>query len=344
MLKVLRAVGDEFEIEELETGDTDVVSAEMLVLLLAKNEFEGCKHSRNGIEVRYNGVEPYEIAVEVWKPISIYNCKTEAGVWKYWVSNLGRLASSSYIDTRNHSREAHILSGSIMTYGYRVVILRVNNIPKTFRVCRIVATEFVFNKSNHPIVNHKNECKSEDWCGNLEWCTYAYNITYNDLHLRKVESMKRRVRQYSLSGKFLKEFESLSAAKESLGISGVGGISKCCRRDKDYSYAVGFIWRYSDDDELYTLSEEDRRLLVDCRCKYVRQYNLNGEFIGEYSSMSSAERSSGVNVTHISNVCRRVGNHRTAGGFLWRHPDDDEFADRPENVKAIAEWRQSHNV
>ena len=347
MLKVLGVVADKFRIKDLEDGSEELVTADVLVLLLARNEFDGCKHSRNGIEVWYNGVEPYEIAIEVWKPISVYNCKTQDGVWKYWVSNLGRVASPSYVDRLGRFHEAHILHGAINIQGYVDIILRVNNKARKFRRCRIVAIEFVFNNHSYPIVNHKNEVKNADWCGNLEWCTYQYNMTYNDMHLRRGLQFRKRVRQYTLSGVFVKEFGSLNEAALSVSNASCSGISQCCRRHKNCNHAAGFIWRHVDDDELYALSEEDRQRLIRRHFHYaqhVRQYNLDGSFVNEYSSGRSASLNSGAGSSHISKVCRKLDGFISAGGFLWRYASDDEFADRPENVKAIAEWRRSHNV
>lgn len=54
--------------------------------------------------------------------------------------------------------------------------------------------------------------------------------------------------------------------------------------------------------------------------KSVRQYNLNGEFICEYASISLAGRVTGVSFTKISLVCK--GQRLSAGGFGWRFASD----------------------
>lgn len=344
MYKVVGKEDDMFKVLDMDTGEDELLSAKELVLALGVAEIDGCKHSRNGIEVWYDGVEPYEIAIEVWKPVSLYNCKTQDGVWKYWVSNFGQVAVASYVDRVGRTHDARILLGSISKFGYRNVILRVDGGEKSLRVCRLVATEFVFNKHGCPIVNHKNEVKDEDWCGNLEWCTYSYNNTYNNIQFRRVESLKKCVRQYSLSGKFIKEFESLRDAREFLGVLSSTCIGKCCRRDKNYNHVHGFVWRFVNDDELYDLPEVARKYLISCMCKFVRQYSLNGEFICEYVSAVLASCCTGANRSSILSVCKRRETFTSAGGFIWRHAYDDEFADKPENIKAIAERGVRQNV
>lgn len=61
--------------------------------------------------------------------------------------------------------------------GYRSVTL--NGVP--YRHHRIIATLFVPNPYNLPMVNHKNEIKSDNRACNLEWCTNAYNMSYGSM-------------------------------------------------------------------------------------------------------------------------------------------------------------------
>lgn len=57
----------------------------------------------------------------------------------------------------------------------------------------------------------------------------------------------RAVLQYSLSGKFIREWESLKQVQDEIGINYVG-IYSCCRFHKNYPHAGGFIWRYKESD------------------------------------------------------------------------------------------------
>ena len=45
--------------------------------------------------------------IEIWKPVQIYNHKLSIGIWKYEISNLGRVRIPEYIDTKKrfHMRE-----------------------------------------------------------------------------------------------------------------------------------------------------------------------------------------------------------------------------------------------
>lgn len=48
----------------------------------------------------------------------------------------------------------------------------------------------------------------------------------------------------------------------------------------------------------------------------VIQYDLNGNFIKEYNSISDAYRKTNVSISGISKVCK--GQRKTAGGFVWK--------------------------
>lgn len=72
-----------------------------------------------------------------------------------------------------------ILKYSIDKDGYRKVTLMKDGKMYYFRICRLVAEEFIPNPNNYPVVNHKNEIKNDDTVNNLEWCTNAYNTRYS---------------------------------------------------------------------------------------------------------------------------------------------------------------------
>ena len=73
--------------------------------------------------------------------------------------------------------------------GYkRVAIVGDDGIRVKQRVCRLVALTYIENPNNYPIVNHKNEIKSDDNVCNLEWCTYSYNAQYSKAWLKRKRS------------------------------------------------------------------------------------------------------------------------------------------------------------
>lgn len=106
------------------------------------------------------------------------------------------------------------------------------------------------------------------------------------------------------------EYDSISQASKLTGIS-VGNISNCCRgRLKSIN---GQIWKYK--------YEEDGSIdTTKSRSKQVIQFDKNHIKISEYSSMSEAERVTGVSISGIGACCKH--KRLTAGGFIWRYVDE----------------------
>ena len=110
--------------------------------------------------------------MEIWKKIEGYE--------NYSVSTYGRV---------RNDKTGRILKPMDKNKGY----LYVNLQDKCHRIHRLVAQTFIPNPNNYPIVNHKDEDKSNNNVKNLEWCTSQYNNTYGTVVERRVNSNKTRI-------------------------------------------------------------------------------------------------------------------------------------------------------
>lgn len=173
---------------------------------------------------------------EIWKDIEGYE-----GL--YQVSNMGRVRSL---------RKNIILKKSITNRGYERVVLFIGNKPKGFTVHRLVAMAFIPNPDNLPQVNHKDENKTNNCAGNLEWCTQEYNHNYGTINIRisqkqlNDKNKSKVVLQYTLDGTFIKEWKSTRDVKRNLGFTHTR-ISECCRNIRKTAY--GYIWKYKKEIE-----------------------------------------------------------------------------------------------
>lgn len=92
----------------------------------------------------------------------------------YDISNNGEVRSWYY--GKKHLSVPLIRKTKLDKDGYVSVILKHNNVKKTYLVHRLVAKAFIPNPDNLPQINHKDGNKENNNVNNLEWCTAKYNI------------------------------------------------------------------------------------------------------------------------------------------------------------------------
>lgn len=177
-------------------------------------------------------------------------------------------------------------------FGYKDVILWKNNKMKNKRVHRLVAEAFIPNPNLYPIINHKDENRSNNNVENLEWCTYKYNSNYKNSRKRcsKNSGNNRKVLQIDFDGNIISEYYNMSEASR---ISGVNQslISQCCRMEK--TRGGGFLWCFSEN-------KNDICKLVKNRLG--RYFRLRD---GSYITVKQLSRAINVNESTIwSNVYR----------------------------------------
>lgn len=187
--------------------------------------------------------------IEVWKDIPEYQ-------GYYQISDRGRVkslmrtvtvkSSTKYPNGRSVVYKEKILNPMCDANGYLFVQLYKNDKFKSKRIHRIVAQVFLQNPNGFSQVNHKDENKENNRVDNLEWCDAKYNVNYGTGKYRKVRN-NIPVKQYDLSGNFIKQYNSATEATKDLKIPQYRAkdILKVCRGVG--KTVNGYIWKFTNN-------------------------------------------------------------------------------------------------
>lgn len=122
--------------------------------------------------------------------------------------------------------------------GYNTMILSGNHVKKTICIHRIVAEAFIENPNGYGCVNHKDENKLNNAVENLEWCSKAYNNTYNG----KTQRCCKKIIQRDPNTGIETIWDSARKASRA-GIADYKNISACCRGLRKKT--GGYEWRFA---------------------------------------------------------------------------------------------------
>ena len=195
---------------------------------------------------------------EVWKDVFEY-------VGLYQVSNYGRVRSVDRLVVHgNHLKlvKGRILKMRLAGRGYYVVQLSKNGNVSPFNVHRLVGKTFLENPNNLPQINHKDECKTNNFVwvnpdgsvdeskSNLEWCTHNYNLNYGSHNTNISEHKKgkntKQVLQFTTDGTLVKEWDSITEAAKANGLyaQNISGVLHCHQ-----ATCGGYIWKYKKEGD-----------------------------------------------------------------------------------------------
>lgn len=169
-----------------------------------------------------------------------YNTKPEC--WKDVLGYEGLYKISDHGNIYSNYRK-RVLIPQLDQKGYMQIHLYKNKTPKTHAVHRLVAEAFIPNKFNKEQVNHKDENKTNNAAGNLEWATASENVN----HGTRTQRTSKQVIQISKNaGKVVAVYNSIKEASQKTGLLRCQ-ISRCC--NKKAKSTGGFIWMHLEEYE-----------------------------------------------------------------------------------------------
>lgn len=191
---------------------------------------------------------------EIWKPISGFE-------GRYEVSSLGRVRS--LMDNKGN-RRIKIRKTRLTKRGYLYLNLWIKGKMHTKVVHKLVAEAFLDKPDNAQCINHINGVKTDNRVENLEWCTFSENTLHairiglvvdQASHFKmkgkhgKDHPTSKPVKQYTLDGEFIAEYESCVDAANELELK-AGNIQRCARGERKTAH--GYKWRYKGVEWKYS--------------------------------------------------------------------------------------------
>lgn len=179
----------------------------------------------------------------------------------------------------------------------------------------MVALAFVPNPNNKSIINHIDGNKINNRSDNLEWCTTSENVKHAArLGLANYSHLKKKVSQYTIDGRYIRTFDSVTNAAKSINVneSSIRGLL--------YGEGVsigGFAWKWYSGEK----TDIDWRAPTYFK-KPACQYDLNGRLINEFESGRQAEDVTGCWHQTIAKCC--LGERRQTGGFMWKYKNIEQ--------------------
>jgi hypothetical protein len=176
------------------------------------------------------------------------------------------------------------------------------------------------NRSNNKLSNlmcvsiedHIKIHMNQGELGAVQLITKRLNLSYE----KYMEAICKRVNQYDLNGNYIKTWQSASSIEQELGIKS-NNITMVCKKYENRKSAGGFMWRYSDDEDL--IKVKPIYINKSYIGKPVDQFDLQNNYIKTWPSCTIASKELNIAGTRITAVCRGKKYRKTAGGFIWKY-------------------------
>ena len=158
----------------------------------------------------------------------------------------------------------------------------------------------------------------------------SYNVAVGG---NRPQAPTRKVLQYSVNGKYIKQWESITGASNVLAVGVPDIISSCL--EKQIS-AGGFVWRYNESDDYKEQIIVRGRVPSnkgDINAVPIIQYSKVGYKMRRFVSIAEAAIHLNVPQQNISACCNNYINNKSAGGYQWRFESDNIELLPPINSK-----------
>lgn len=148
------------------------------------------------------------------------------------------------------------------------------------------------------------------------WLSEKYVFAHSGANNPNAQAVK----QYDLEHNFIAEYPTMAEASKITGVdqSKISLVAKGIRKTSG-----GFVWEYVNDKKItYKRTKNTYDVKKDKNAVPILQYDLAGNLIAEYNSISEATKKNNFqNRTNIST--NLAGRSKSAYGYVWKYKQDN---------------------
>nr|QBK93108.1 MAG: HNH endonuclease [Pithovirus LCPAC403] len=265
---------------------------------------KACFNRRSYKEFEWCYLENLDLPGEIWKD----GTERFPEIKSFMVSNLGRIR-----------RHRGTTEGSLLNSYYRVGLLHHDEIYRSKGINRLVCGTFSDKRRDDLQVNHIDGVKKNNRFENLEYVTRPENVEH--ALNTGLTNTRKPVKQFSMQGEFISEFNSMHEAEKKTGIPH-GNISKVCI-NKERSSAGGYRWSFSG-----SIME-----MKSTRSSPVNQLDSDGNVIKTFKSMVQVTRELPIYLDLVRKVCQ--GKLKSAKGYYFSFVYSEDINRQQHKTKPL---------
>lgn len=208
----------------------------------------------------------------------------------------------------------------VNNYGQKIIrLISESGKEKTETVGQLVAKHFIPNPNNYAHIDFLDGDPLNCRADNLKW------VKITSRQVKQYDAVKKRVNRYSLNGKYIDSFNSVTEAASVLHEEiknysesyMMTAISSSCKTNKPFSC---YQWRFAsagDNADIERYVPDYIIYQLDKKTKEVINKFTSIKEIADFLGKSAVEISA-----NIRNCC--FGNRPTAYGYIWIKKDGVE--------------------
>nr|QBM02823.1 hypothetical protein [uncultured archaeon] len=209
-------------------------------------------------------------------------------------------------DLKNQVHHSLYLQNSVNKYGIENFVFEI--LEEVFEK----TNEYLLSREQYYIDNLNPEYNICPIAGNCLGRKFS-----DEQLLRAKEYHKKPILQYTITGIFIKEWDSTKTAAEAIGVS-QPTIGYACRGK--CNHGCGYIWRFKKGENIeLDISSTINFSFNTRKRKKVIQKNINGSIVKLWNSAIEACEECGFVNSKVYSALS--GSQKTACGFIWKYAD-----------------------